>query len=112
MDTYITGAVVRELREKRGLTQAQLAEMLHISDKTVSKWETGRGLPEVSIMQSLCATLGITVNELLSGQRLDDAAWRNKAEENLTVLMRPKRYKDTVLHFAVSTGQQEEWHQQ
>ncbi|MBR5903446.1 MAG: helix-turn-helix transcriptional regulator, partial [Clostridia bacterium] len=51
MDTYITGAVVRQLREKRGLTQAQLAEKLHVSDKTVSKWETAKGLPDISLVE-------------------------------------------------------------
>ena len=70
MDTYITGAVVRELREKRGLTQAQLAEMLHISDKTVSKWETGKGLPDISLVEPLAQALGVSVIELMQGERI------------------------------------------
>ena len=70
MDTYITGAVVRELREKRGLTQAQLAEMLHISDKTVSKWETAKGLPDISLVEPLAQALGVSVIELMQGERI------------------------------------------
>ena len=70
MDTYITGAVVRELREKRGLTQASLAEMLHISDKTVSKWETAKGLPDISLVEPLAQALGVSVIELMQGERI------------------------------------------
>ena len=70
MDTYITGAVVRELREKRGLTQAQLAEMLHISSKAVSKWETAKGLPDISLVEPLAQALGVSVIELMQGERI------------------------------------------
>ena len=72
MNTYITAATVRELREKRGLTQAQLAEMLHISDKTVSKWETGKGLPDISLVEPLAQALGVSVIELMQGERVQN----------------------------------------
>lgn len=68
MDHYVTGAVIRELREKQGMTQAELAEKLCVSDKTISKWETGRGFPDVSLLEPLGSVLHISVPELLCGQ--------------------------------------------
>lgn len=68
MNHYVTGPVIRELREKRRLTQRQLAETLCVSDKTVSKWETGRGLPDISLLEPLAAALHVSVAELLSGE--------------------------------------------
>lgn len=68
MSNYVTADTIRDLREKAGLTQKQLADGLCISDKTVSKWETGRGLPDVSLLAPLAAALGVSVSELLSGQ--------------------------------------------
>lgn len=68
MNHYVTGSTVRELREKKKLTQKQLAETLCISDKTISKWETGRGLPDISLLEPLAFALGISVAELLSGE--------------------------------------------
>ena len=67
MDAYVTGAAIRRLREARALTQAQLAEKLDVSSKTVSKWETGRGLPDICMLEPLCAALGVSMTELLSG---------------------------------------------
>ena len=68
MDHYVTGATVRELREKLGMTQAELAEQLRVSDKAVSKWETGRGFPDVSLLEPLGRALHVSVAELLCGQ--------------------------------------------
>ena len=68
MDHYVTGAVIKALREKRRMTQAELAEELCVSDKTVSKWETGRGFPDVSLLEPLGKALHISVAELLCGQ--------------------------------------------
>ena len=67
MDAYVTGAAIRRLREARGLTQAQLAETIDVSSKTVSKWETAKGLPDISLLEPLSAALGVSVMELLSG---------------------------------------------
>ena len=67
MDNYVTGAAVRSLREAKGLTQEELAARIHVSAKAVSKWETGRGFPDVSLLEPLAAALGISVIELLSG---------------------------------------------
>ncbi len=68
MDQSVTGATIRRLREERGLTQLQLAGKLNVSDKSVSKWETGRGYPDISMIEPLAAALGVSVTELLSGE--------------------------------------------
>lgn len=97
------GKFIAALRKENSMTQKELAEKLGVSDKTVSKWETGRGLPEISIMQSLCETLDISINELLSGERLDITEYREKAEENITALMKRKSRKKLILHIVIST---------
>ena len=68
MSSYVTGGMIRMLREKRNMTQKQLAEKLSVSDKTVSKWETGRGLPDVSLLEPLAESLQVSVAELLRGE--------------------------------------------
>lgn len=90
MDQIKIGKFIAEMRKAASLTQRQLADALLISDKTVSKWETGRGLPEVSLMLPLCDLLRINVNELLSGEKLTDADYLSKAEENMMELMKEK----------------------
>ena len=94
MDQIKIGAFIAALRKERNLTQKQLAEKLNISDKTVSKWECGKGLPEVSLMLPLCEELGITVNELLSGERLEKENYEGKAEENMLNLMIENKKKE------------------
>lgn len=69
MDQKKIGAFIAEMRKARQLTQHDLADIIGISDKTVSRWETGRGMPEVSLIIPLCNELGITATELLSGNR-------------------------------------------
>ena len=88
MEPTRIGRFIAERRKALGLTQRQLAERLAVSDKAVSKWETGRGLPDVLLMLPLCAVLGITVNDLLSGERVGEGDYRKKAEENMMELMR------------------------
>ena len=70
MNTYVTGATIKQLRENRSMTQAELAECLGVSDKTISKWETGKGLPDISLLQPLAGALGISVIELMNGQQV------------------------------------------
>ena len=70
MNTYVTGSTVKQLREDRRLTQAELAERLGVSSKTVSKWETGKGLPDITLLQPLAQELGISVIELMSGEHI------------------------------------------
>ena len=67
MDNYVTGTVIKELREQKDLTQAQLAALIDVSPKTVSKWETAKGLPEISLLAPIAAALDVSVLELLSG---------------------------------------------
>lgn len=68
MNQYITGAVIKQLREKQNMTQLQLADKLGVSDKAVSKWETGRGYPDVTLLQPIADALSVSVAELLSGE--------------------------------------------
>ena len=70
MNTYVTGATIKQLRESRNLTQAELAEKIGVSSKTVSKWETAKGLPDISLLQTLAQTLGISVIELMNGEHI------------------------------------------
>ena len=88
MDTVKIGKFLSEMRRNHGLTQREFAELLGISDKTVSKWETGNGLPEVSLMLPVCEALHIDLNELFSGERLKEADYKKKAEENMIRLLR------------------------
>ena len=70
MNTYVTGATIKALREKRHLTQAELAEKIGVSSKTVSKWETAKGLPDISLLQPLAQALNISVIELMNGEHI------------------------------------------
>ena len=96
------GKFIAELRIEQSMTQKDLAQRLGVSDKTISKWETGRGLPEISIMMALCDTLGVSINELLSGERLNMSTYREKAEENIVSLMKKRSYKKVICHIAIS----------
>ena len=88
MDQIKIGRFIAETRKAQSFTQRQLADILSISDKTVSKWECGKGLPEVSLMLPLCSTLNITVNDLLSGEKVSESSYQKKAEENMLDLMK------------------------
>jgi len=68
MNQYVTGTMIRRLREGRNMTQHQLAEMISVSDKAISKWETGRGLPDISLIEPLANALGVSIIELFSGE--------------------------------------------
>ena len=70
MNTYVTGSTIKQLREARNLTQAELAERIGVSSKTISKWETAKGLPDISLLQPLAQALGISVIELMNGQQI------------------------------------------
>ena len=70
MNAYVTSAAIRQLREKQNLTQAELAEKIGVSSKTISKWETAKGLPDISLLQPLAQALGISVIELMNGEHI------------------------------------------
>lgn len=72
MNQYVTGAVIRELREKKQLTQAELAEKLNVSDKTVSKWETAKGYPDISLLEPIAQVFGVSIAELISGNAVQN----------------------------------------
>ena len=72
MNQYVTGAVIRELREKNNMTQAELAEQLCVSDKTISKWETGKGYPDVSLLEPIVKVFGVSITELISGNAINN----------------------------------------
>ncbi|MCR5031140.1 MAG: helix-turn-helix domain-containing protein [Selenomonadaceae bacterium] len=80
MNQYVTGAMIKRLREERKLTQQQLAEKMSVSDKAISKWETGRGYPDISLLEPLSAALGVSVIELFSGE---DVVNTNRASNML-----------------------------
>lgn len=88
MDQIRIGKFIAESRKLRNLTQRQLADALSISDKTISKWECGKGLPEASLMLPLCEALDITVNDLLSGEKVFPTDYQKKAEGNMMNLMK------------------------
>lgn len=73
MNQYVIGSVIRELREKKKMTQMQLAEKLSVSDKTVSKWETAKGYPDITLLEPIADTLSVSVAELLSGNPVQNA---------------------------------------
>lgn len=80
MDAYITGAVIRRLREQKGLTQSDLAERIGVTGKAVSKWETGKGFPDISLIELLASALGVSVAELLRGETVSN---RNRSANML-----------------------------
>jgi transcriptional regulator with XRE-family HTH domain len=90
MDQIRSGHLIAEERKKKGYTQRQLAEKLNISDKTISKWECGNGFPEVSLLLPLCDELGITVNDLLSGEIVPREDYQKKAENNMVEMIRER----------------------
>lgn len=90
------GAFITQCRKEKKLTQAQLAEKLNITDRAVSKWETGKSMPDSSIMLELCEILGITVNELLMGEREKRESYKEKGDENLDTIDTIKKRKNRV----------------
>ncbi len=73
MNQYVTGAVIKEMREKNKMTQLQFADRIGVSDKTVSKWETAKGYPDITLLEPIADALGISVTELISGQQIRNA---------------------------------------
>ena len=88
MDQIKIGRFIAEKRKEQKMTQVQLAEKLGITDRAVSKWETGKSLPDASIMLELCGLLGITVNDLLSGEVVSMNNYNDKMEKNLIEAVR------------------------
>ena len=87
MDTNNVGEFIQLSRKAKGFTQKELAEKINVSDKTISKWENGNSLPDTAMLSSLCRVLDISVNELLSGEKLPPKDYSKKAEENIMNLL-------------------------
>ena len=97
MDQLKIGKFIAAKRKEQKFTQVQLAEKLGITDRAISKWETGKSLPDVSIMLDLCELLGITVNDLLSGEVVSMKNYNENAEKNLIEMIRQKEEADKRL---------------
>lgn len=87
MDMQKIGVFLGQLRKEQGMTQEQLGEKLGVTNKTISRWETGTYLPPVEMLQGLSEMYGITINEILSGDRLEEKEYREKAEENIKMAL-------------------------
>ena len=101
MNQEAIGNFISACRKEKGLTQAQLAEKLNITNRAVSKWETGKSIPDAAIMLDLCKILGISVNELLSGERIAMENYQKRAEENLVELQQKANNAPKSLNFLV-----------
>ena len=97
MDQIKIGKFIAQRRKAAGLTQLQLAEKLNITDRAISKWETGKALPDSSIMLDLCDILDITVNDLLSGEVVSMENYEKKTEEMLLQMVKEKEERDRML---------------
>ena len=82
------GKFIKERRKTKNLTQEELAKKLNVTDRAVGNWEKGRRMPDYSILKDLCTSLDITINELLSAEKLEPTIYQTKAEENLMTLKR------------------------
>ena len=91
------GKFILELRKEKNMTQIELANILGVTDRAISKWENGRGMPDLSLLSPLCEALDISINELLSGKRLDKKNYQEKLEENIikTIDYTDKKIKKT-----------------
>ena len=97
MDQIQIGKFIAECRKEQGMTQAQLAEKMSVSDRAVSKWETGKNMPDSSIMLDLCDNLGITVNDLLNGRRIAMKDYKEIAEKTMLEMREAKEQNDKLL---------------
>jgi len=97
MDQKKIGSFIAECRKKNNLTQMQLAEKLNITDRAISKWENGKSMPDSAIMLDLCNALGISVNDLLSGEVVEMNTYNEKLEQNLVEVVKQKELADKRL---------------
>ena len=105
MDQTKIGAFIADCRKKKGLTQMQLADMLNITDRAISKWENGRSMPDSSIMLELCHALDISVNDLLHGEIIMKENYDAKTEELLVEMTKQKEESDReMLTFGIVIG--------
>lgn len=105
MDQIKIGKFIASCRKARNMTQMQLAEKMGVSDRAVSKWETGKSMPDASIMQELCSELGITINDLFSGEVVTMDNYKEEYEKNLIDMAQQKEQSDrSMLRLEVVIG--------
>ena len=100
------GKFILKLRKEKNMTQKELANKIGVTDRAISKWENGRGLPDLSLMKPLCDELGISINELISGEKIDKIEYQDKFDENVldTIDYSQKQIKKTRNKYAVILG--------
>ena len=107
MDQVQTGKFIAELRKEKSLTQAQLGDLLGVTNKTITRWENGNYMPDLAVLQSLCAVLDVNINEMISGRRLDEADFRQQADNNLLLSLdqaRRMRREYKLIDFLTGAG--------
>lgn len=109
MDTKEIGRFLAQLRKENGLTQEALGVCLGVTNKTVSRWENGNYMPPVDILKSLSALYGVSINEILSAQRLDADAYQPRAEENIAEVMQKGNYTSRERRRAMGEWLREKW---
>ena len=92
MDQVKIGKFIAQLRKETGWTQETLGEKVGVTNKTISRWETGNYMPDIEMIQILSKTFGVSINELLAGQRLSDQEYRQKADENIVSMLKESAF--------------------
>lgn len=106
MNQEKTGKFILEIRKEKNMTQRELADKIGVTDRAISKWENGRGMPDLSLMEPLCKELEISINELLSGERIEQKDYPKKSEENIlmTIDYSNKKINKTKKKILISAG--------
>ncbi len=100
------GKFILKLRREKNMTQQELADRIGVTDRAISKWENGRGLPDLSLMMPLCKELGITINELISGEQIEKEDYQSKLEENIfkTIDYTNRKFANKNKMFKIAIG--------
>ena len=96
------GKFIAKLRKQKNMTQQELAKKLGVTDRAISKWENGRGLPDYSLLQNLCDALSVSINELFSGEKISKENYKEKAEENMSKLINDNYNKKKKLNWIIA----------
>ena len=106
MDQETIGKFILELRKEKNMTQQELADKIGVTDRAISKWENGRGMPDLSLIKPLCDELEISINELISGEKIDKKEYQDKFEENVlnTINYSQKQIKKTRNKYVIIIG--------
>ncbi|MDF2614904.1 MAG: helix-turn-helix domain protein [Clostridia bacterium] len=107
MEQMQIGKFIAELRKEKGVTQAELGQRIGVINKTISRWENGNYMPDISVIPILCVELGISANELLCAQRLQDSEFKMKADDNLVETLnniKTLKHEKSIIDFLTGTG--------